>query len=671
MIDNDWWIATIEPSADAVADDGSGDYLYLLKIEHTYPYDRSESNFKVSLTGDLSIVAKEPFSVVGAERSDADLAILYPDWTPPLIWDDPSTFPDQNDPTTYNGEWTFQVLVPATSDFTMWDGDADHGSYEDSNFRDTDDPDSEGVPDWFQGVANDEGVSQGPFGAGIGAPPDDTFNFNGTISQIRRLRSPSVYFVVEAPNGELYPGMNPSGNQEVEQFRVTKDPLATRDDADYGPGFVGDDGVTTVPADPPQWDAGVWTVRIYGYDLANITVFRFDHATGGNPSHSIGDRVWLDLDKDALQDVGEPSIQGVEVKLYADRGQSDGTNNPDGIFCPEDVYPTGCGADGPDPLMGTQSTNAGWSIAADGGIRNYDYLGLCADSYWVDVVESTLPPNLTLTTNNEPYTGPAGGGVPYPLGANVPVGQGEDHDFADFGYVPCEECECIWPDDPRVQADVQWWITPDPDPNIPGTVTIRTTLNRAFADTAYGPNSTITGWPGKRGRRFKHVWTSDNLEMELYDAAGQMVMKLGIDLLDEIVKDQTYATAGVLGGDGYCQLPAGTCADFVVGDPKTSISENLNAIPWTDLTNSPMVNPDYTGSAEPAWIWDTWYEITIDLAVFGDAGFGYPYLWALHASPSKTGDPNPDCIMECWDVCIDEQLPISAPASAAKGKKAR
>jgi hypothetical protein len=275
------------------------------------------------------------------------------------------------------------------------------------------------------------------------------------------------------------------------------------------------------------------------------------------------------------------------------------------------------------------------------------------------VVESTLPPNLILTTNNEPYTGPAGGDVPYPLGKFVPVGEGEDHDWADFGYAPCEECECIWPDDPRVQADIRWWIDLDGSGN-PDTLTIRVTLNPTFADTAWG-NMYDTGWPGK-GRKFKQIWTSDNLEATILGADGAPAVQFGLDLLEpDLSAPSLFATAGPFGGDGYL---GDLLADDVVSYD-TSVSWNLNnhwpAVEGSDCywdeKSSPAVVVDLVGddysytSACETWIWETWYEITIDYAALDATGFSGVEMYGLHSSPSKTGDPTPECIVECWDVC--------------------
>ncbi|CAK8724592.1 hypothetical protein KKHLCK_14480 [Candidatus Electrothrix laxa] len=92
---------------------------------------------------------------------------------------------------------------------------------------------------------------------------------------------------------------------------------------------------------------------------------------------SIGDRVWLDLDRDGtdnegIQNIGDPGLSGVTVKLYRDDG--------DGNFEPG----TGVGEDG-DPILTTVTDGNG----------NYSFDGLPPGDYWVDV---DYPTDLTETT---------------------------------------------------------------------------------------------------------------------------------------------------------------------------------------------------------------------------------------------------------------------------------
>lgn len=107
---------------------------------------------------------------------------------------------------------------------------------------------------------------------------------------------------------------------------------------------------------------------------------------------SIGDRVWQDYDGDKVQDPNEPGLNGVMVNLYRDTGN--------GTFEP-----------GTDLAINTRFT------AGDG---DYDFTGLGPGVYFVDVVESTIPPDYVLTTANEPM--------------KVTLALGQDFNDADFGY---------------------------------------------------------------------------------------------------------------------------------------------------------------------------------------------------------------------------------------------
>lgn len=109
-------------------------------------------------------------------------------------------------------------------------------------------------------------------------------------------------------------------------------------------------------------------------------------------SGSIGDRVWQDFDGDKVQDANEPGLNGVMVNLYKDTGN--------GTFEP-----------GTDLSINTRFTS---------GDGDYDFTGLGPGTYFVDVVDSTIPSNYVLTTANEPM--------------KVVLGLGQDFNDADFGY---------------------------------------------------------------------------------------------------------------------------------------------------------------------------------------------------------------------------------------------
>ncbi|RDE49654.1 MAG: hypothetical protein DVS81_15300, partial [Candidatus Accumulibacter meliphilus] len=110
---------------------------------------------------------------------------------------------------------------------------------------------------------------------------------------------------------------------------------------------------------------------------------------------SIGDFVWLDLNSDGVQDGGsEIGIANVALNLYLDA-------NSNSII------------DAGDSIITTQTTDAN---------GNYLFTGLLAGSYIVDVVNSTVPANYQLTTNNDPKP--------------VALAGGQDYLQADFGYAP-------------------------------------------------------------------------------------------------------------------------------------------------------------------------------------------------------------------------------------------
>ncbi|MCG8456192.1 MAG: carboxypeptidase regulatory-like domain-containing protein, partial [Holophagales bacterium] len=91
-----------------------------------------------------------------------------------------------------------------------------------------------------------------------------------------------------------------------------------------------------------------------------------------SPGGTIGDRVWLDVDRDGIDDVGEPGIANVTVQLFDAGG--------DGV-------PGG----GDDTLIATEVTGA------DGG---YLFDRLTPGTYFVDVNGATVPSGLALTAGS-------------------------------------------------------------------------------------------------------------------------------------------------------------------------------------------------------------------------------------------------------------------------------
>jgi len=110
---------------------------------------------------------------------------------------------------------------------------------------------------------------------------------------------------------------------------------------------MGDNGVAEISLGPT---AGVAKMVVYLNGSGAIDNIRFTPCTG-----SIGDFVWNDLNRDGIQDLGEPGIGGVTVNLEDDTGTviATTTTGPNGF---------------------------------------YQFTGLCAGDYKVVVDESTLPP---------------------------------------------------------------------------------------------------------------------------------------------------------------------------------------------------------------------------------------------------------------------------------------
>ncbi len=122
---------------------------------------------------------------------------------------------------------------------------------------------------------------------------------------------------------------------------------------------------------------------------------------GNYETGSIGDFVWLDANRDGLQDAGEVGIPDVTLALWLD-------SNEDGEY---------------DTLVATEMTDEnGW----------YLFDELPPGTYRVNVDEGTLPAGAyVLTTGNEPF--------PYELAPE------EEMLEADFGYFKCgvEKCNAI------------------------------------------------------------------------------------------------------------------------------------------------------------------------------------------------------------------------------------
>ena len=138
----------------------------------------------------------------------------------------------------------------------------------------------------------------------------------------------------------------------------------------------------------PDADANPYLRTVNG--TTGVTV-NFGYQEPASGTSSIGDYVWNDIDGDATLDMGEVGLDGVTVTLY-DAG-IDGA----------------CGG-GDDTLQGTTAT-------VDGA---YDFTGLPASTYCIDVDETSGPIAGWIATTSEP--------------AVYTLADGEDYNDADFGF---------------------------------------------------------------------------------------------------------------------------------------------------------------------------------------------------------------------------------------------
>lgn len=303
----------------------SGAYSYLLEVHSTdFSVANNWSNFKVRTTGVLTTsvsVTPVAFAFTGPLFSGNEAIHLLPNYQS-----------GDFDTTTYDGTWSFFLDAFETqTKIELWDGDFDRGAAGQAATWDTDDPDTPGgafMPAWADPLsARPEGVafvlSCGSESSRTGCPADD----RAQNSLFRR--SPSIEFSVIGPNGASFANPNPSGNREWEQFMISTDPF-DRSAMDY-----------SVPVLPP----GFYEVRAQGVDLSNLNAWRFFNAVVGvceddTPCKPvprplvIGDTVFLDLDRDGVQDPGEPGIGGVTVNLVDWNGTvlATTTTDPTGYY---------------------------------------------------------------------------------------------------------------------------------------------------------------------------------------------------------------------------------------------------------------------------------------------------------------------------------------------------
>jgi hypothetical protein len=174
-------------------------------------------------------------------------------------------------------------------------------------------------------------------------------------------------------------------------------------------------------------------------------------------------------------------------------------------------------------------------------------------------------------------------------------------------------------------------------------VHVRVTFDPTFTDNTYGAGSS-EGWPRARGHRFRDLTSSDHTELLLLDATADTAMSFKIDLITADANAACgYSTLGVSGGDG--SMLSGNGEHVLAA--ATSTDRNLNGCgyctspacaPSGDCTvDSPNTDEAFTPAAETRdWDYRQVYEVWIDTAAFGAAGFGQALVTYTHSSPAKS-----------------------------------
>ncbi len=384
---------------------------------------------------------------------------------------------------------------------------------------------------------------------------------------------------------------------------------------------------------------------------------------GYNGDGIIGDTVWLDENRDGVQDPGEPGIAGVVVEL---------------------TWP------GPDGVLGTLDDVVFTDTTDQFGL--YEFIGLNEGDYWVDVDVSTLPAGLDATFDED---GTADGHTEVAL----PSGSGEIHRTADFGYggsgslgdfvwwdlngdaaqdagepgIPGVDVVVVWAgadgDLSTVADNVEYTTTTDAD----GGYLVESLPDGSYRVTVVGPlpgsatntfdfdgggdsdaEVTLTGSVANRDVDFGYVGDNSIGDFVWYDVNGDGVQDLGEPPLSGV--DVTLTWAGVdgmfdtaddvvlppmetddAGAYGFPGLPDGDYRVAVTGGLPVGATPTFDEDSGTASPDGVTVVAGLSGGAD---------HNTADFGYDGDGVIGDTIFWDIDGDgmqgPNEPGFPNVD-----------------------------
>src|SRR5579871_1838006 len=282
---------------------------------------------------------------------------------------------------------------------------------------------------------------------------------------------------------------------------------------------------------------------------------------------AIGDFVWHDLNRNGIQDSGEPGINNVTVRLF------DSSNN----------------------LVATTTT-----ITYNGQDGYYQFTGLKAGTYSVVVDNTTLPSGYTPTQSNAPGSTTAndsnGSPATVTLATNVSVDE-----TIDFGYLsPCA----------GVIGDFVWndlnhnGIQDAGEPGIPGVTVNLYDSNHIFIFSTTTDSNGNYQFTGRCAATYTvEVVTPPNFVPTIANAPGSTPandsngspasVTLGIDQTDLTIDFGYYQPLGSISGVTYTDVNTNSMYDSGLDTTIPSVTVTLTG---TDINGNPVNQTANTGA---------------------------------------------------------------------------